>query len=68
MDEEKKRQETEEVSDLNESKMQLEDQRRLASPWLCHLLKGPLWPTEGNTRGNDVYGILFPFLFLCLLL
>lgn len=28
---------------------------KLASPWLSHFLQEPLWPTEGTTRGNDIY-------------
>lgn len=39
------------------------DKHRLASPWLSHLIEGPLWPTEGSSRGNDVYALVFSILF-----
>jgi len=56
MDEEKKCSEVEECDvKAQEDKMKSEERYRLASPWLCHLLSEPLWPTEGGTRGNDVY-------------
>lgn len=37
------------------SRENLEKHRRYSSQWLCHELDEPLWPTEGKSRGNDVY-------------
>lgn len=32
-----------------------EHSRKYRSKWSCDKIQGPLWPTEGFSRGNDVY-------------
>lgn len=32
-----------------------EHSRKYRSKWNCGEIKGPLWPMEGFSRGNDIY-------------